>query len=208
MEAKEKTKGGPVVDTGLSDDDLHRSIRSFINFQNAVLDGKLPGGGWLVEGEEEDEPLLNQKPMVLEGNLEIAIKKIAALARTPRYEIYMGYPADDIEAMLEVARKDRLNVVLLDTPEEWGYSFLLVETKKFHLRKRDGWNEPFDIRFNPLEPLELGKGKDEETESEFTISAWDLFPDALSIEDFGYWNKIPEIQWPTEIRLQVSLLTQ
>ena len=176
----------------------------FINFQNAVLDGTYRPG-WLVD-EEPEEVLLDQKPLVLSGTLEIDPKKILSLSKTPRFEVYMGRAADDIEAVLDVARKQRLRVSLLDTPEEWGYQFLVIETRKLHLRKKDSLGVAVDLRINPLEPLVLGKGREEE-DSEFTVSLSDLNPDALDLEDFGNWNKIPEIQWPTEIRLQVSSLS-
>ena len=214
MEIKRQMKEAKKIaeaDLGLveleKEQDAANVVRDLMRFQNSILDGRGPTA---TAAETEDRRGVPDKDTlrgeVLLGKLELDTKKIAALARNPRFEVYMGYTADDIEAMLEVARNQGLNVVLLDTPEEWGYSFLLVETKKFHL-SGDGWDRPFDIRLNPLEPLELGKSKEEE-DSEFTISAWDLFPDALSIEDFGYWNKIPEIQWPTEIRLQVSLISE
>jgi len=150
--------------------------------------------------------LTQNESLVLSGKLEVDLRKIAKLSQTPQFEIYMGYPADDIDSQLELARKQRVNVVLLDTPEEWGYSFLLVETKKLHLKKSDCLGKSVDVRINPLEPVVLGKGRDED-DSEFTISPWDINPDAVGLSDFGYWNKITELQWPTEVRLQVSLLS-
>ena len=64
--------------------------------------------------------------------------------------VYMGYQREDTPALISQAVREGVQVFQLDVPEEWGYSFIAVQS--LPLQTEDG-----TLYFKALEELDLGE---------------------------------------------------